>query len=369
MNANRQLIQCLLLLVFSVGLSPSTLSAPLFESNDVLDVVIEAPIRDLSRQRHKKPKFPGTFRYTDAAGVEHAFAIEVSTRGHSRLDMCDYPPLRLTFDRDETDGTLFEGQHELKVVAQCMRGRNGRDWLHLEYAIYRAYNIITEYSFKARKLNVTYRDTESSGREQTQPAFFLEDERNLARRLNRERIRPPKVDSEQMAHVETAYNMLFQYLVANTDFAVKRGPKGEGCCHNGLVIAEAGKRTDWVIVPYDFDYAGIINAKYALPSEKFSIKRVNQRLYRGFCWQNELLPEIVGVFNDNRSEIEAAFMSSGVSSKRAPKVKGFIDKFYGTVNDPQELQDKIMDECRGPDSLPLRESPMSPSHIKVPSTN
>ncbi len=356
------------LVVFSAGLSPLTFAAPLFETTGVLDVVIEAPIRDLSRQRHKKPKFPGTIRYTDTSGLEHALSVKVSPRGHSRLEVCDYPQLRITFDRDATDGTLFEGQRELKVVRQCMRGRDGRNWLNLEYAVYRAYNAITDYSFRVRKLNVTYRESES-GRGDTQPAFFLEDEGALANRLNRERIRPPKVDAAQMAFVETAYNMLFQYLIANTDFAVKRGHQGEGCCHNGRVIAEAGKQKDWVIVPYDFDYAGIINTDYALPSLSLPIKNVRTRLYRGFCWQNEILPESIGLFNDKRSEIEAAFMSSGISERRARRVQKYIDRFYNTVNDPQELQKHIIDKCRGPDSLPVRDSQVDPNQIKVPSTD
>ena len=368
MNANRQFFQCIWLVVFSVGLSPVTLSAPLFETDGVLDVVIEAPMGDLSRQRHKKPEFPGTLRYTDASGVEHAFAVKVSPRGHSRLEVCDYPQLRISFDRDETKDTLFEGQRELKVVRQCMRGRDGREWLQLEYAIYRAYNVITDYSFRARQLNVSYRDTESGRRGQTQPAFFLEDEGDLANRLNRKRIRPPKVDPEQMEVVETTYYMLLQYLIANTDFAVKRGPKGEGCCHNGRVVAEAGRQTDWVIVPYDFDYAGIINTEYALPGKGLPIRKVTTRLYRGFCWQNELLPETIGLFNERRTEIEAAFSSSGIYKKRATQVKRFIGRFYTTVNDPQELQEKIMDKCRGPDSLPVRDSQVSQDQIKAPST-
>jgi hypothetical protein len=354
--------------VLSVGLSPLAGSTPLFDSNDVLDIIIEAPIGDLSKQRHDKPKFPGTIRYTDASGLEHAIAVKVSPRGHSRLELCDYPQLRINFNGDETDGTLFEGQHELKLVRQCVRDRNARNWLHLEYAIYRAFNVITDYSFRVRKLNVTYRETGKGGGA-TQPAFFIEDEGNLAQRLNRERIRPPEVEHEQMEVVEITNFMLFQYLVGNTDFAVRRGPKGEGCCHNGRVIAEAGKQKDWVIVPYDFDYAGIIDTDYALPSLKLPIKQVSQRLYRGFCWQNDLLPASIEHFNEKRAEIEAAFTSSGISSNRARKTKRFIDRFYDIVNDPEELQELLLDRCRGPDSLPLRESQMSPSHIKEPSSN
>lgn len=352
--------------LFLPGLSGSAWSAPLFESEETLDVVLEAPIRTLVRQRKKEPEFAGTLRYTESSGEERALAVVVTTRGRSRLEMCDFPPLKLTFDPDQTRGTLFEDQRSLKLVTKCLSKSASEDWLHLELGIYRAFNVITEKSFRARQLNITYRDTKSRGREKVQPAFILEPDRQLGKRTGRKRIRPPQVDFVQMSARETTYNLLFQYLIGNTDFAVKRGPSGEGCCHNGRVFARPGEQRDWIIVPFDFDQAGIINTKYALPDERLPIRRVTARLYRGFCWQNELLPESIGLFNEKRAEIEAALISSAVSGGRARRAKKFIDKFYDTVNDPQELQKRLTDKCRGPDSLPLRESPVSSDYVKTP---
>jgi hypothetical protein len=354
---------------FLSGLSAIALPAPLFDSQETLDVIIEAPIMALTRQRHKNPEFAGTFRYTDASGRERSLAINVSTRGKSRLEVCDYPPLKITFDPQQTAGTLFEGQRKLKLVRQCMRGKGGRDWIHLELGVYRAYNVITDYAFMARQLNVTFLDTKSGGRQYVQPGFFLEDDRDVARRLSRKRIRPPKVDFAQMAVVETTHDMLFQFLIGNTDFAVKRGPSGEGCCHNGRVFAEEGKHDDWIVVPYDFDYAGIVNAEYAAPTEALPISRVTTRLYRGFCWQNETLPDSIDLFNQKRGEIEAALISAEVSKRKARSAKRFLDRFYEIVNDREELQKQMMDKCRGPDSLPVRESPVSPGYIKAPTSS
>jgi hypothetical protein len=349
-------------------LSTFALAAPLFDSDEVLDVVIEAPIRDLERQRLKDPQFTGTFRYTDASGTEHALAIDVTTRGNSRLEMCDYPPLRITFNPVDTQGTLFEGQRRLKLITQCMAGSRGAGWVHLEHGIYRAYNQITDYSYKTRKLNVTYRETTSRGRDRVQPAFILEPDKQLAKRLGRERIRPPLVGPLQMSITETARNVLFQYLIGNTDFALKRGLKGESCCHNGRVYARPGAVDDWVTVPYDFDYAGIINTKYAVPYEKLPIKRVRTRLYRGFCWHNDLLPGAIELFNQNRNDIEAALLPAGLSKSKSRSVKKYIDDFYEIVNDSKQLQKHLFDKCRGPDSLPLYESPVSPDYVKKPST-
>ena len=356
------------LITFLPGLSTFALSTPLFDGDETLGVVIEAPIRDLERQRMKETEFAGTFRYTDASGTEQALAIRIKTRGKSRLEICDYPPLRITFNPDETQGTLFEGQRNLKLVTQCMRGSTGAGWLHLEHGIYNAYNQVSNYSYKARKLNVTYRDTRTRGRDRLQPAFILEPDKQLAKRLGRKRIRPPKVDAVQMSRMEATRNMLFQYLIGNTDLAMKRGANGEGCCHNGRVYAHPGEQDEWVVVPYDFDYAGIINTKYALPGARLPIKRVSTRLYRGFCWQNELLPEVIEQFNQKRSEIELALTPAELSKGKSRAAQRYVDKFYEIVNDSKELQKRIFDECRGPDSLPLRASPVAPDYVKTPST-
>jgi hypothetical protein len=368
MNRKKKFLYFIGLAGFLCGSSGIALAAPLFDRQETLDVVIEAPTSKLSRQRDKKPEFPGTVRYTDASGTEHSFAVTVSTRGKSRLEACDYPPLKITFDRQETAGTLFEGQHNLKLVRQCVKSSPGRDWVYLELGIYRAYSVITDYAFRVRQLNVTFRDTDAGNRETVQPGFFLEDDKDVARRLGRELLRPPKVDPVQMAVVEMTHKLLFQFLIGNTDFAVKRGPSGEGCCHNGRVFVEAGKDDNWIVVPYDFDNAGIIDAKYALPSEALPINRVTTRLYRGFCWQNEYLPGSIELFNEKRGEIEAALIPVEVSKRKASRAKSYFDRFYEIVNDQEELQKQVLDKCRGLDSLPVRESPVAPEYVKVPAT-
>ncbi len=369
MNRTRQGLRWIGLVVCLPALSNFALAAPLFDGDAVLDVVIEVPVRDLKKQRLKDPQFTGTFRYTDTSGTEHALAIEVTTRGHSRLEICDYPPLRITFNPEETQGTLFEGQRRLKFVTQCREGSTGAGWVHLEHGIYRAYNQVSDSSYKTRKLSVIYRDTNSRRRDLMQPAFILEPDKQLAKRLGRERIRPPLIGPLQMSKMETARNVLFQYLIGNTDFALKRGPKGEGCCHNGRVYARPGAADDWVTVPYDFDYAGIINTKYALPDAKLPINRVRTRLYRGFCWHNDLLPGVIELFNQNRNDIEAALLPAGLSKSKSRSVKKYIDDFYEIVNDSKQLQKHLIDKCRGPDSLPSFESPVPAGDATKPSSS
>jgi hypothetical protein len=339
-----------------VALANNVFAESLFDSSEALQVTIEAPMRQLIRHRTRKEEFDAVLRYHDDAGAEIVLPIRLAARGNSRLETCSFPPLRLIIDSTQAEGTVFAGQHKLKVVTQCDRSSYGKDWLLLEMGIYRAYNVITDNSYRVRPLQVTYKDIESKRWEQVQPAFILESTAAVARRLQRKSIRPASVDIKQYSIAETASNLLFQFLIGNTDFAIKRGPSGEGCCHNGRVLATSGTQDDWIVLPYDFDQAGLINTKYALPSEQFSISRVTTRLYRGFCSHNDALKESIALFNERRDEITAALISPDLKKKKFKRAHKFVDKFYEIINDPEDLYDDILNKCRGPRSASVRKT-------------
>jgi len=338
----------------------------LFDSVEPLAVTIEGPIRDLVRQRRHEPKLPGVLRYTDAAGTEHALDVELGVRGRSRLAMCDFPPMRLKFGQDQVEGTLFEGMRTLKLVTRCKRPIRAADWATLEYGAYRAYNAVTPNSYRVRLLHLTFTDTDPRAPEVRQIAFVIEPEALVEARLGLVNVRPPEVLPEQLSPADTAHFMLFQYLIGNTDFAVKRGPEGEGCCHNARLFAAPGADRDFIVLPYDFDQTGLVNPDYALVDERLGISRVTTRLYRGFCWQNDQLEESILRYNEVRADIEATFAEAGISKAQARRVQRFIGAFYGVINDPQELKKRLLDKCRGPESLPQRASPVSPDHVRTP---
>ncbi len=343
-----------------VALTSGASADLLFDSSDTLHVTIEAPMRQLDRKRQLKPEFAGVLRYQDESGIEQVLAVNIATRGNSRLETCDFPPLRLIVDTGQAEGTVFAGQRKLKLVTQCDRSSYGKDWLLLELGIYRAYNVITDYSYRVRRLQVTYQDNESERLDRIHPAFIIESTGAVAERLQRKSIRPPSVDIEQYSAVESAHNLLFQYLVGNTDFSVKRGPSGEGCCHNGRVLAPPGRQDDWVALPYDFDQAGLINTDYALPSEQFSISKVTRRLYRGFCSHNDVLRDSITLFNERREDITAALILPELRKRKFKRAHAYVDKFYEVINDPDDLYDKILNKCRGPRSVPVRKTNVSP---------
>lgn len=340
-------IAVLLAALLSSTVAPQSLagSYPLFDGDDTLNLVLEIPMKDLLRRAKKKPVLQGQLRYVDADGREFAIDIDITTRGKSRLAHCSFPPLSITLNRDQTRSTLFVGQHKLKIGTHCNKGSTYLNYLEQEFGIYKAYNALSEYSFRVRKLNLTYRDSKKKRKDEVHPAFFIESDDEVAARLDMAVVRTPEIRVEQLDAVQTSIYTLFQYLVANTDWSIKKGPADEDCCHNGKVIGGRGTQDKLVVLPYDFDQAGLINARYALPARGLGIKSVRSRLYRGRCAYNDQLEATITLFNERRKQIEAALLPESLSAISRRSALAYIDVFYSTINDPAKRNREIVGDC------------------------
>ncbi len=320
-------------------------AAPLFESDETLPVVLELPVADVLRYAKDKPTVDAKLRYVEGDS-ETELSISVTTRGKYRLRNCRYPPLSLRIRKKQAASTIFEGQRRLKLVTPCRGTAEYRRYLDQEYAIYRTYNLLTDYSFRVRKLQVTFRDANGRRKDETHEAFFIEPTRSVAARLGMETVKIPRVTISQMDPQQLSIMTLFQYLIGNTDWSALKGPGDEDCCHNGKVISPANAADGWVVVPYDFDQAGIINARYATPGEKLRIRSVRQRVYRGFCRNIEPLDATIALFNEKRVEIEALFANATEKRGTNKSALRYIDSFYDIVNDTGKKTSKIVDACR-----------------------
>ncbi len=321
---------------------------PLFSSDETLELLIEAPMRTLTRKAEDNPKLDARLTFTDSDGADVTIDATITTRGKSRLELCSFPPLSISVKKKHAKNTIFAGQRRLKIVSPCKKGAKFLGYFHQEYGIYRAYNLITDHSFRVRMLEITFKDTEQKRRDEVIPAFFIESEREVAERLNKKEIKTKKISPSQFDMVETSRFELFQYMIGNTDWAILKGPGDENCCHNGKVIGAAGSEENWVVLPYDFDVSGIIFTDYALPAEGLPIRSVKQRLYRGRCVHNEQLQTTIALFNEKRSELEAVLAAPELSDKSRKTVLKYLDAFFEIVNDPDEVNKELIEKCRGP---------------------
>jgi hypothetical protein len=84
----RILAGALLALIFAW--SPLGGASPLFEDDEVIELTLTGPFGSLLETKQNPVYLP--FRLET---VETSLPVEIRVRGHSRLRVCDFPPLRL----------------------------------------------------------------------------------------------------------------------------------------------------------------------------------------------------------------------------------------------------------------------------------
>jgi len=317
---------------------------PLFQNNETLQVTITAPLTTLVEKRAKEGYLPGVFQFTEADGSVVDLDLQIRTRGHFRHRTCDFPPLRLNFKKSQTDGTLFDKQNIMKLVVHCENSSKYEQIVLREYLAYRFLNAITDLSFRARLLHVTYIDSEEQRKQQTYYAFLIEHKKRLAKRLDRkeEIIERATIDSIQSDQLNLT--SIFELLIANTDFSPIASAPGDMCCHNYVLF---GNDVDpLVAIPYDFDQSGLVDAPYAGPGPNLHIRSVRTRLYRGRCFNNEHVQASLQDFRDGRDAIYAVVdTQEGLWSGTRKSIVKYIDKFYKLIDDPRDVEKHIIDKC------------------------
>jgi hypothetical protein len=337
-------------LLLGVAAAPKAQSAgdppvALFASDDELEIELRLPLKRLLRQRSQDVEVEGVLLVTNAAAAR-PLDVEIRPRGHKRLEICPFPPLRLNLRRSQVADTVFAGQNRLKLVTLCADTERHARYLELEYLAYRMYEQVAEAAFRVRWSNMRYVDSERDDEARTAPAFFLEPIGGVAERLALQAVAVPSLRLEQLEPRALARLALFQFMIGNTDWAVTQPTLGEdACCHNGDVLARPADPGSFVIVPFDFDHAGIVGADYAKPDERLGIRSVRERLYRGFCATNGYLDETIAAFNAARPAIEALLEERSSTPETRAAAASYLADSYEILNDEHEKQRQIIDRC------------------------
>jgi hypothetical protein len=320
----------------------------LFELDSTLSATLTGPWRAIMRNKDSEERFPGTLAYTTHDGRQHTLQVEYQTRGLTRRDkICEFPPLKIYFDKKANKGTEFRGQSSLKLVSFCQTDKRFEQYNLLEYLAYRIYNLITPYSFRVRALEANYRDENSRSWDVTRFSFLIEDIDDVADRHDLQELSIDSLTPDELDPEQTANFAVFQYLIGNVDWAATAGPGGGDCCHNGKLIGKKEERPVFAI-PYDFDSSGLVDAHYATPPPQLGIRDLKQRVYRGFCAHNAQLPATVERFRQqSEATLELVDSLEKLSGRSRGMARRFIEAFYKDLDSPDFMQEKLIDKCRG----------------------
>ena len=322
------------LVTISFAQAPVT---PLFQDENLLSFTLETNLQTFLDDRGGDPDYhDAVLSYTDEKGEIQSTQVEIKARGRYRRDklVCYFPPIRMKFPKKEDHPPLFEGQHKLKVVTHCQ----DQEYILREYYLYKVYNLLTDKSFKVRLAKIRYIDTEESLPDEESYAFFIEDENDMAARNNG----APLDESISLGNNDVDRDLLtithiFNFMIANKDF-------GLNVRQNLKVITNQDGKP--IVVPYDFDWAGIVDASYTkLTSSKKAAYYERQR-FLPLCRTEEEFQQAFDLYEAKKDEIFALYENSPYLSEETVKeTLRYFKDFYKTIQKSKKVEEIFINSC------------------------
>ena len=317
-------------------------STGLFESDDILSIRLSGNMTRLFNDRSDNADYHSiTLLYTDADGQEKVVPLKSKTRGNFRrkLGGCSFPPLWLNFqeNKSEVKNSVFRGQNKIKLVTPC----RGDQYVVYEYLVYKLYNLLTPYSFKARLVKVSYYDSLKNKNLGEYYGMLLESEEEMATR-NHRKISEGKLVRPEATNRQVFLTMaVFEYMIGNTDWSVQYQ-------QNVKLLTLDSVSRQMITVPYDFDQSGIVGAPYAAPAPELQMSSVRERRYRGFCIKNMTeFDTTFSMFNSLKEKFYEVYTNTTyVENNYVKSTTKFLDKFFETLYNPKKAERDFMYPCR-----------------------
>ena len=326
------------LFLFLTCLQLSGQSKALFKNDQIIELTLYGQIKDVFKDRGESSNYHRASVIYNLVGANQEIPLKIKTRGNFRRSAsnCKLPPLLLNFPKNNhPKNSLFYGQNKLKLVTSC----KGENLVIQEYLVYRLYNLLTPYSFKAQLVNVTYKDADKDEIINQSYGILLENEKDMAVRnealiLSKLHVNPQSIQRQKFLKMA-----VFEYLIGNTDWSIQY--------QQNIKLIQTSPSNLPISIPYDFDHAGIVRAPYAKPSHALKMTSTRERRYRGFCVSNmNELADIFEEFNRLRDSINKLYCKNILlDQKYIKKTISFLNEFYETINDPKKAKRAFSYPC------------------------
>lgn len=286
-------------------------------------LTIEVDLQKILEDRQTDEEYPATVSVFEGKDKISMWDIKITHRGRFRRKVCNFPPLKLDFDKDQLKDRGLAKFDKFKLVTHCIEDEDtGNDNVQREYMAYQLYNQVTPLSYRTLLLEVTYIDLADNKNQIERKAILIEPNKEVEHRLNAEELDDLMNPDRDMLDLQVENQVaLFQYLVGNEDWSVSmmRNLKP-------FKSKETGKI--WLL-PYDFDFSGMVNTSYAIPNSDQGLVSIEERSYMG-------LPTTPEIFSHNKKkylELEKTLdttikKTKGLNFQTKMYLRSYLDSFY-----------------------------------------
>ncbi len=288
-------------------------------TEQILDATLEVNVEYLLEKKKTNDFHPAVFTFTDATGQEQRWPLEVRARGRFRRVFGDFPPLKLKFPKKALAARGMNHHNDLKLVTNVTGTDEGNDYVLREFLAYKLYQQVSPYHYRVQLVNLTYKDL-VTGKKTSSYAILIEDTDEMEERYQGETCKDCFGIEDSQLNTDVIYtHALFQYMIGNTDWSVQMSRNLK------LLTLPSGKN---VPVPYDFDFSGVVNAKYAVPRNELGQRSMTDRIYLGRMNQTSLKPAIDQMKAARQQLLTTVDQFELLSRKSRKEVTKYLDQFF-----------------------------------------
>jgi hypothetical protein len=301
------------------------------------DKIVEISLRfDLTTYFRTKPKDSYlnanlTFHFDKNDSVSRD--IKLKTRGIFRNKFCTYAPIELNIKKANFGYTDLNKISKLKLVPQCNSGKEKEDYVLREYLAYKLFNVLTDTSFRVRLLSINYIDTQKKRKPVHQYGFFIEPVEMLAHRTNCSQVKLLTLTQRNIVSKIMDRVALFNYMIGNYDWSVP----GQ---HNIIVLKTLNPDPNGlgIAIPHDFDWSGLVNPTYAVPTEEMGTDNVRDRIFVGMCRSKETYSKELDQFLAKKDEFYRVINEFSYIDQRVKKdITTYLDGFFNQVEGRRDI--------------------------------
>ena len=307
------------------------------KQDSALDVYLTLDWKSLEKNKKDKTYSHASIRLDD--GMDSIVAeVKVRTRGHMRLEICSYPPLKLKFDKSTLARNGFSEYNELDIVHPCHSNPVYEQYLLREYLAYKLWELVSPYYFRVQLIRLHYLNEDGTTAHDPTYAFLVEHMEELVTRYagritKMQVIASTAVEKESMLKVA-----LFEFMIGNTDWFILNR-------HNLEFVGIPGHSL-LVTIPYDFDYSGLVSAPYAAHHESLDLSTVDVRYYQGWCHTQEEVDNVLSTFREKKQAIlSLPYHIQGFDERSVKHTTAFLHGFFDVIETPAKLKNQVIKHC------------------------
>lgn len=267
-----------------------------FAQKEMLEVTLTTDLGHLIEHRKKEIEQPAALSYINEAGEAISYDIKITPRGKYRRRICDFPPLKLKFQKSVLAQRGLSAHNDLKLVTHCIENKTiGNEQLLKEFLTYRLYNLLTDKSYRVQLIQITYVDSNGKVDKEKRYGFLIEDTDEMAERLGG--LECDQCMNPDPATLERSSERLmatFQYMIGNADWNLEMARNVK------IVQPVVGTGT---LVPYDFDFSALVSPVYARINSNVGLTSLAERIYLGYPASDEDLWSTINLIRSKRAEL------------------------------------------------------------------